>query len=84
MQYHTQFTPDVIYCTSARQQFAFIHNTMFNSKLTIQLVPFCTVCSYKSADCSFTTKCMSQHFKMGNVICTENIYTDTSKVEMKT
>ena len=34
-----QFIHDVIYCTSARQQFAFIHNTMFNSKLTIQLVP---------------------------------------------
>ena len=31
--------PDVIYCTSARQQFAFIDNTMFNSKLTIQFVP---------------------------------------------
>ena len=36
--YQTQFTPDVIYCTSSRQQFAFIHNTMFNLKLTIQLV----------------------------------------------
>ena len=34
-----QFIPDVFYCTSARQQFAVIHNTMFNSKLTIQLVP---------------------------------------------
>ena len=34
-----QFINDVIYCTSARQQFAVIHNTMFNSKLTIQLVP---------------------------------------------
>ena len=29
----------VIYCTSARQQFAFIDHTMFNSKLTIQFVP---------------------------------------------
>ena len=28
-----------ISCTSARQQFAVIHNRMFNSKLTIQLVP---------------------------------------------
>ena len=34
-----QFIHDVIYCTSARQQFAVIHNTMFHSKLTIQLVP---------------------------------------------
>ena len=34
-----QFIHDVIYCTSARQQFAVIHNTMCNSKLTIQLVP---------------------------------------------
>ena len=34
-----QFIHDVIYCTSARQKFAFIHNPMFNSKLTIQLVP---------------------------------------------
>ena len=34
-----QFIHDVIYCTSARQQFAVIHSTMFNSKLTIQLVP---------------------------------------------
>ena len=34
-----QFIHDVIYCTSARQQFALIRNTMFNSKLTIQLVP---------------------------------------------
>ena len=34
-----QFIHDVIYCTSARQQFAVIHNTMFNSKLTIQLFP---------------------------------------------
>ena len=34
-----QFIHDVIYCTSARQQFAFIHKTMFNSKLTLQLVP---------------------------------------------
>ena len=33
------FIHDLIYCTSARQQFAVIHNTMFNSKLTIQLVP---------------------------------------------
>ena len=34
-----QFIHDVIYCTSARQQFAVIHNTKFNSKLEIQLVP---------------------------------------------
>ena len=34
-----QFIHDVIYCTPARQQFAVIHDTMFNSKLTIQLVP---------------------------------------------
>ena len=34
-----QFIHDVIYCTSARQQFPVIHNKMFNSKLTIQLVP---------------------------------------------
>ena len=34
-----QFIHDLIYCTSARQQFAVIQNTMFNSKLTIQLVP---------------------------------------------
>ena len=34
-----QFIHDVIYCTTARQQFAVIHNTMFNSKLTIQFVP---------------------------------------------
>ena len=34
-----QFIHDVIYCTSVRQQFAIIHNGMFNSKLTIQLVP---------------------------------------------
>ena len=33
---HTQFTYAVIYCTSAREQFAFIDNTMFNSKHTIQ------------------------------------------------
>ena len=39
ISYQTQFTPDVICCTSSRQQFAFIHNTMLNSKLTIQLVP---------------------------------------------
>ena len=39
ISYQTQFTPDFIYSTSSRQQFAFIHNTMFNSKLTIQLVP---------------------------------------------
>ena len=83
---HTQFTHAVIYCTSARQQFAFIHNTMFNSKLTIQLVPvnFFTICSYKSTDYHFTIKCMSQYCKMGNIICTENMYTDTSKVEMQT
>ena len=30
-----QFIHDVIYCTSARQQFAVMHNT----KLTIKLVP---------------------------------------------
>ena len=34
-----QLIYDVIYCTSARQQFTVIHNTMFHSKLTIQLVP---------------------------------------------
>ena len=34
-----QFIHDVIYFTSARQQFGVIHNTMFNSKHTIQLVP---------------------------------------------
>ena len=34
-----QFIHDIIYCTSARQQFSVIPNTMFNSKLTIQLVP---------------------------------------------
>ena len=34
-----QFMHGVIYCTSARQQFAVIYNTMFNSQLTIQLVP---------------------------------------------
>ena len=38
ISYQTQFTPDVICCTSSRQQFAFIHNAMFNSKLTIHLV----------------------------------------------
>ena len=37
--YQTQFTLDFIYSTSSRQQFAFIHNTMFNSKLTTWLVP---------------------------------------------
>ena len=37
--YQTQFTPDFIYSTSSRQQFVFIHNIMFNSKLKIQLVP---------------------------------------------
>ena len=36
---NTKFTPDVIYCTAARQQFSFIHNTMFDSTFTIQLVP---------------------------------------------
>ena len=35
---HTQFTPDVIYCTSARKEFAVNHYTMLNSRLTIQLV----------------------------------------------
>ena len=81
-----QFIHDIIYCTSARQQFAFIHNIMFNSKLTIQLVPimFCTVCSYKSTDYSFTITCMAQHCTMGNMICSGNIYTDTNKVDMKT
>ena len=34
-----QLIHDVIYCTSARQQFSVIPNTMFHSKLTIQLVP---------------------------------------------
>ena len=34
-----QLIHDVIYCTSARQQFSVIPNTVFNSKLTIQLVP---------------------------------------------
>ena len=34
-----QFIHDVIYCTSARQQFAVNHYTMINTKLTIQLVP---------------------------------------------
>ena len=34
-----QFIHDVINCTFARQQFAVIHNTMFNLKLTIKLVP---------------------------------------------
>ena len=34
-----QFIHDVIYCTSARQHSTVIHNRMFNSKLTIQLVP---------------------------------------------
>ena len=34
-----QFIHHVVYCTSARQQFAVIHNTMYNSKFTIQLVP---------------------------------------------
>ena len=34
-----QFIHDVIYCTSARWQFAVIHITMLNSKLTIQLIP---------------------------------------------
>ena len=38
-----QFINDVIYCTSARQQFAVIHNRMFHSKLTIQLVPIISV-----------------------------------------
>ena len=34
-----QLIHDVIYCKSARQQFSVIPNTMFHSKLTIQLVP---------------------------------------------
>ena len=34
-----QFIHDVMYCTCARQQFAVIHDTMCNSKVTIQLVP---------------------------------------------
>ena len=34
-----QLIHDVIYCTSARQQFSVSPNTMFHSKLTIQLVP---------------------------------------------
>ena len=34
-----KFIHDVIYCTSARQQFAFLYNRMCNSKLTIQVVP---------------------------------------------
>ena len=45
---------------------------------------FCTICSHKSTDYSFTMTCMSQHCKMGNMLCTENIYTDTNKVDMQT
>ena len=72
-----QFIHDVIYCTSARQQFAFIHNRMFNSKLTILVVSIIFV--------QFAhTRVLSQHCKMGNMICTENIYTDTNKVDMQT
>ena len=66
-----QFIHDVIYCASAREQFAVIHNTMFNS-----------ICSYKSTDYSFTITCMSQHCKIGSMICTANIYTDTNKVDI--
>ena len=69
----TQFTPDFIYCTSSGQQFAFIHNTMFNSKTYNSVGPYnlCTICSYKSTDYSFIIKCMSQYLKMGNMIFTE-------------
>ena len=76
-----QFIHHVMYCTSARQQFAAIHNTMCNSKLTIQLVPiiFELFAHIKSTDYSYTIICMSQHCKMGNMICTASIYTDTKK-----
>ena len=52
------------------------------------LLSFITQCLTQSlqsvgTDHSFTT-CMSQHCKVGNMICTENIYTDTNKVDMQT
>ena len=81
-----QFIHHVIYCTSARQQFAVIHNTMFNLKLTIQLVPIIFV---QFAHTRVLTIVLPSHAchsteKMGNMICSENIYTDTNKVDMQT
>ena len=50
-------------------------------KLTIPVGPnhFCTICSYQSTDYSYTITCMSQHCKMGNMLCTSNIHTATKK-----
>ena len=81
-----QFIHDVIYCASARQQFAVIHNRMFNSQLTIQLVPiiFVQFTHTRVLTIIFTITCMLQYCKMGNMICTENIYTNTNKVDMQT
>ena len=79
-----QFIHDVIYSTSARQQFSVIHNTMFNSKLTIQLVSIIFV---QFAHTRVLTTVLPSHAchstaKIGNMICTENIYTDKNKVDM--